>query len=77
MAAPNCGPSQTKRHQSLKTACSSIYEVVAKHQGRKEKLKHGAPMVVCFQEGAFVSGSKSDQDPSRSITASKEMGFSS
>ncbi|KXG50997.1 Carboxylesterase, type B [Penicillium griseofulvum] len=48
--------------------------VIAKRRQGNGKPKHGAPVLVYFQDGAYVSGSKSDQNPFGLIKASRENG---
>ncbi|KAJ5205792.1 Carboxylesterase type B [Penicillium cf. griseofulvum] len=48
--------------------------VIAKRRRENGKPKHGAPVLVYFQDGAYVSGSKSDQNPFGLIAASRENG---
>ncbi|KAJ5375148.1 Carboxylesterase type B [Penicillium concentricum] len=49
-------------------------KIISKRQGGKGKPKRGAPVLVYFQDGAYVSGSKSDQNPSGLIAISRENG---
>ncbi|KAJ5783497.1 Carboxylesterase type B [Penicillium psychrosexuale] len=50
--------------------------VISKRQGEKGKSNPRAPVLVYFQDGAYVSGSKSDEDPSGLIAASSRDGSS-
>ncbi|KAJ5972445.1 Carboxylesterase type B [Penicillium vulpinum] len=51
-------------------------KVISKGGLEKAKPNTGAPVLVYFQDGAYVSGSKSDQNPSGLIATSKADGSS-
>lgn len=49
-------------------------KVISKRRDGNGKSNPGAPVLVYFQDGAYVSGSKSDQNPSGLIATSREDG---
>ena len=50
--------------------------VISRRRDEKGKSTPRAPVLVYFQDGAYVSGSKSDENPSSLIAASSEDGSS-